>query len=1065
LGARDPAASGAALPVHASPRTGGAENDAYIRLVEVFHRVVAEDASDNPLELIADGLAEFVPYDTLAVYEAREADRLLVPVLARDRWAAEILRSRIEFGKGITGWAVDNKQALLVNDAHLDARTEVVPGTPLEPESLMSIPLIAHGSVKGVLNLYRLGTEAHFEQEELGLASRFADVAALALESAERRARLEHEAKTDSLTGLYNHRYFHERLKAELARALRARDAAAVLMIDIDDFKHVNDVYGHGIGDGVLLTLSEILVSTVRGSDVVCRLGGEEFGIILPSCDAGDALGLAARIAERVSRTDFDPAGKLTISIGAAQGPEHATDARELVACADAAMLEAKRKGKDRIALFGGEVSDDSARYSRSNVRSMAHLKMLQSLAGKLNRLNDIHQIGATIASELRTLIDYQSCIVYLTEDDMLTPVAAKGEFAEILRERPGRLVRRVGSGIVGRAAQQGRSMLIPNTRECDFAVSVPGTPEIEESVVAVPLSYGAKVIGVLMVSGLGTERFDEDDVRLLEVLAGHASVALENARLYQSQRREAENAKALLEFADSMSKLSEAHLIAIEAVRSAARLLESQQASLWVRNDSTHEFRCVSHQGYAGDPSGEPVIRARVGRKAGEELLARGRDPFVLTAAEQEAFFSTPSGVVARPVAIAPLSGMSGWITVRHPSLDGVHFNPDRLRLLAGIASQASVALQKAELHRNQKENAEIANALLEFSSRLAASEDLDGVIHSIVEQTARILGSPQTSVWLQEAGGDLGPRAAWGYDESTWETLRRLNISEQSARGFLAGHEPFVFRPEDFRKLTQASGSAVFDDRPLLAVAPLRLEQGKMGAILTTAPALGDYEFSERKMRLLTGIAHQAKIAIENVTSFESLEETFLATVESLANALEAKDEYTSSHARWITDMSLEVGRALGLEGADLKRLELGALFHDIGKIGIPTDILSKPGPLTDEEWEIVKTHPEMGEKILAPIERLGDVRRIIRHCHEHYDGSGYPDSRSGEDIPIESRIILVVDAFHAMVSDRPYRKGMSSKRACQILEAEAGRQFDPHVVGVFLDLISNNRKLAIP
>ena len=119
---------------------------------------------------------------------------------------------------------------------------------------------------------------------------------------------------------------------------------------------------------------------------------------------------------------------------------------------------------------------------------------------------------------------------------------------------------------------------------------------------------------------------------------------------------------------------------------------------------------------------------------------------------------------------------------------------------------------------------------------------------------------------------------------------------------------------------------------------------------------------------------------------------------------------------------------------------------------------------GDLSDEEWEIVKTHPEMGEKILAPIERLAEVRTIIRHCHEHYDGSGYPDSKCREDIPIESRIILVVDAFHAMVSDRPYRKGMSRKRACEILEAEAGRQFDPHVVRVFLDLIAANPKLSV-
>jgi hypothetical protein len=330
-------------------------------------------------------------------------------------------------------------------------------------------------------------------------------------------------------------------------------------------------------------------------------------------------------------------------------------------------------------------------------------------------------------------------------------------------------------------------------------------------------------------------------------------------------------------------------------------------------------------------------------------------------------------------------------------------------------------------------------------------------------VTNPAAINGNTRQSLSADDDGVRQA-RAGWGYHDAALEELEELRISERTARGYLAGHEPLIFRPEDLRRLTQDSGSVLFDNRPLYAVAPLNLEQGKMGLILATAPALGDYEFSERKIRLLMGIAHQAKTAIESITSFESLEETFLSTIESLANALEAKDEYTSSHARWITDMSLEVGHALGLEGPELKRLELGALFHDIGKIGIPTDILSKPGPLTDQEWAIVKAHPEMGERILAPIERLGDVRRIIRHCHEHYDGSGYPDGKAGDDIPIESRIILVVDAFHAMTSDRPYRKGMSKQRALTILKEEAGKQFDPHVVGIFLQLISGERKLEL-
>jgi HD-GYP domain-containing protein (c-di-GMP phosphodiesterase class II) len=216
---------------------------------------------------------------------------------------------------------------------------------------------------------------------------------------------------------------------------------------------------------------------------------------------------------------------------------------------------------------------------------------------------------------------------------------------------------------------------------------------------------------------------------------------------------------------------------------------------------------------------------------------------------------------------------------------------------------------------------------------------------------------------------------------------------------------------------------------------------------------------DFGDRQLRLLAGIAHQSKLALTNAGNFRTLERTFLETVEALANALEANDEYTSSHARWITDLALKVGAGLGLEGPSLKRLELGALFHDIGKIGIPETILAKPGPLTPEEREVVEKHPELGEKIIAPIDRLEEVRPIVRHCHERYDGDGYPDRLSGEDIPIESRIIFVCDAYHAMTTDRPYRKRLSTDEAVRRLREAAGTQFDPRVVDVCTRLLAES------
>src|SRR5581483_11061801 len=246
--------------------TGTSLVESYRRLAEVFHHVLSEQSVDTLLERIADTLAELMPYEALHIYEAREEARLLVPTLARTEYEEQVMRTRPRFGEGLTGWAVLHRRPVWTNRAHLDPRTTVVEGTPVEPEAMIVIPLIARGTLKGALNIYRIGEEAAFLEHEFELAKWFGDAAALALDNAQIRARLEHLAQTDSLTGLYNHRFFHDRLRAELTRASRSRESVAILMFDLDDFKRVNDVYGHGAGDQLLQHVSRIAQDTVRGS-------------------------------------------------------------------------------------------------------------------------------------------------------------------------------------------------------------------------------------------------------------------------------------------------------------------------------------------------------------------------------------------------------------------------------------------------------------------------------------------------------------------------------------------------------------------------------------------------------------------------------------------------------------------------------------------------------------------------------------------------------------------------------------------------------------------------------
>ena len=180
--------------------------------------------------------------------------------------------------------------------------------------------------------------------------------------------------------------------------------------------------------------------------------------------------------------------------------------------------------------------------------------------------------------------------------------------------------------------------------------------------------------------------------------------------------------------------------------------------------------------------------------------------------------------------------------------------------------------------------------------------------------------------------------------------------------------------------------------------------------------------------------------------------LRRSYMATVRALSNAVEARDAYTGKHAERVTAYGIEIARALGTPIAELAELEFGYLLHDIGKVAIADAILYKPGPLTGEERALMAQHPLIGAEIVRGIAFLRDAAAVIRSHHERWDGRGYPDGLSGEDIPRTARVFSVADVLDAVTTDRPYRPGSSLAAAREMITAESGRQFDPRVVAAF-------------
>lgn len=189
------------------------------------------------------------------------------------------------------------------------------------------------------------------------------------------------------------------------------------------------------------------------------------------------------------------------------------------------------------------------------------------------------------------------------------------------------------------------------------------------------------------------------------------------------------------------------------------------------------------------------------------------------------------------------------------------------------------------------------------------------------------------------------------------------------------------------------------------------------------------------------------------------EKLEEAYLSTIQTLRYTVEAKDTYTRGHSDRVAEFSYLIGKYLNLSEEDLKKLKLGGLFHDIGKIGIPDSILLKTERLTDDEYSEIKNHPAIGAHILSNASMFSDIIPIVKHHHERYDGNGYPGKLKGEDIPYFARITAVADTFDAMTSKRAYRDPLSLEIVKSEFEKNAGTQLDPKIVPIFLDILNNH------
>lgn len=384
--------------------------------------------------------------------------------------------------------------------------------------------------------------------------------------------------------------------------------------------------------------------------------------------------------------------------------------------------------------------------------------------------------------------------------------------------------------------------------------------------------------------------------------------------------------------------------------------------------------------------------------------------------------------------------------------------FSKGEIKLMEIVADQAAIAVEKAQVHHEVQRIADKLSLVVQVGNAIGGTMDVDEILQLIVKTAADEIDAWACSLRLVDATGEvLIARASYGPGESALYH-GPIPVGKSVAGRAFQTKQPAVI--PDLSKDSRFEYTELAEEGRLhsLVCVPLLHKDHAIGTL--TVYHNEERFFTSQDVRVLSALATQAAVSIQNVRLVESLKQLYLNTIKTIAAALSARDQYTGTHSDEASQYAKVIATELELTFEETELLEYGSILHDIGKIGVSDSILSKPGRLTPEEYEIMKQHPKIGAKILEPIEAFRDLAKIIEHHHEHFDGTGYPGGLRAQEIPLVARILHVVDAFHAMTSDRPYRKSLPREMAVQELQRGAGKQFDPTVVDALVRAVRDQR-----
>ena len=514
-----------------------------------------------------------------------------------------------------------------------------------------------------------------------------------------------------------------------------------------------------------------------------------------------------------------------------------------------------------------------------------------------------------------------------------------------------------------------------------------------------------------------------------------------------------------------SAQTLDEILSVALETTLAAVHI---SSGSIWLYDPILDKLDLSARHGLSatGDAAGR--LPARPTDRMAGLVLATGQ-PFVspeygldprLPETVRTAF---PPGVGGAALPLRAGDAMIGIfdVDVTRPR----ELTPDELHLLTILTEIAGNAIQRTRLHEQTERRLQRLTTLSDIDRAIIGSFDLPRNLQMLLEQVCARLSVDAADVLLFDAGPQILEYAAGFGFRTDLSRHARLSLG-QSQAGRAASErrsihiENLPASPGEFDPVFLAGEEFVeYYAVPLLA-------KGHVKGVIEVfhrAPLAPDQEWLD----FFNALAGQCAIAIDNATLFSGLQRSntelaraYDATIEGWSGALDLRDRETEGHTRRVTEMTVRLADALSLPDEERVHIRRGALLHDIGKMGIPDSVLLKPGALTEQEWVVMRSHPQLAYDLLSPIDYLGPALDIPYCHHEKWDGTGYPRNLKGEDIPLSARLFAVVDVWDALRSDRPYRPAWEPQRVYEYIQSQSGIHFDPAVVELFLKVIASER-----